>query len=324
MKILISGCAGFIGYHVSKMMLDHSKNTKIYGVDNMHNYYSVKLKKKRLNILKKYKNFKFFKIDIKNNLKIKKIFLDNKFDTVIHLAAQAGVRYSLINPGAYLDSNMTGFINIIENSSSNKIKKFIFASSSSVYGDQKKFPFKENFNLKPNNIYSLSKKFNEDVAKDVSVKSKMQIIGLRFFTVYGNLGRPDMFIYKLLNSIMNNRKFMLNNHGNHKRDFTHIDDVLKVFKKLLFAKLNLNKYDIFNICSSKPIDIRKIVKIVEKNLTKRAKIVKIPKNKVDVMLTHGCNQKLRNTLKIKKFKKFDDELKILIQNYIKDKLWHLS
>ena len=137
MKILISGCAGFIGYHVSKMILDYSKKIKLYGIDNINNYYSITLKKKRLSILNKYKNFNFFKIDINNSKKIKKIFLDNKFDIVIHLAAQAGVRYSLINPGAYLDSNMSGFINIIENSHSNNVKKFIFASSSSVYGDQK-------------------------------------------------------------------------------------------------------------------------------------------------------------------------------------------
>ena len=196
MKILVTGCAGFIGFHLCNFYLNR-KNIIIYGIDNLNDYYSVEYKKKRLKILKKNKNFKFHKIDISNYQKLKTIFKKNKFDFVINLAAQAGVRYSITNPSEYVKSNINGFFNIIELSRIHKIKKIIYASSSSVYGEKKVFPLKENMKLAPKNIYSLSKKNNEDMAKIYSAYYGIKFVGLRFFTIYGEWGRPDMLILKI-------------------------------------------------------------------------------------------------------------------------------
>ena len=218
MKILITGCCGFIGFNISKYLLD--KGFKIFGVDNLNDYYDVKIKKERLREIKKYKNFKFNKLDISNNKQLKKVFLKNKFNSVINLAAQAGVRYSIENPRKYLMSNTVGFYNILENSRIKSIKNLIFASSSSVYGDKSKFPIKETDNLNPKNFYGLTKKNNEEMAETYSNLYKMNICGLRFFTVYGEWGRPDMFMLKYINS---KKKFDLFNKGEHYRDFTYIN-----------------------------------------------------------------------------------------------------
>ena len=197
MKVLITGCAGFIGFHLSEKLLKN-KNFKIVGVDNLNSYYSVKLKKLRLNILKKNKKFKFFKIDISNYNKLKKIFNENKFDIVINLAAQAGVRYSIINPKDYVQTNILGFFNILELCRIKKIKNLFYASSSSVYGDKKIYPVSEKSEIIPKNIYSFSKKSNEDIAEIYWKQYSMKSIGLRFFTVYGEWGRPDMLMMKYM------------------------------------------------------------------------------------------------------------------------------
>ena len=194
MKIIITGVAGFIGFNLAKKLLQ-KKNT-IYGIDNLDNYYSVSYKKKRLKELKKFKNFYFKKIDI---IKInKKHFKNIKIDTVVHLAAQAGVRYSFNRPAKYIDTNIIGFLNLIKFSNQKKIKKILYASSSSVYGDSINFPLKESENLNPKNIYGISKKINEKTAELYSKIYKMNFIGLRFFTVFGEWGRPDMFMMKYL------------------------------------------------------------------------------------------------------------------------------
>ena len=195
-KILITGSSGFIGFHVSEFLL--KKEIKIVGIDNHNDYYDVNLKNKRLKILKKYKNFKFYKFDISKKKLIEKVFVKNKPDLVIHLAAQAGVRYSFINPFKYIDSNVTGFTNILEIMREKKIKKLIYASSSSVYGNCKKFPFKEKFELSPLNFYGQTKLFNEKIVKIYEKNYNIKCVGLRFFTVYGPYGRPDMFIPKIL------------------------------------------------------------------------------------------------------------------------------
>ena len=232
MKILITGSAGFIGYNFSKYLLDNT-SYKIIGIDNINDYYSTKIKKKRLEELKKYKKFKFYKIDIKNREKLKKIFI-SKINAVFHFAAQAGVRYSLVNPRSYLESNTLGFFNIIEMVKEKKINKFYYASSSSVYGDSSKFPLKEKNDINPKNIYGLTKKNNEEIAEVFLQNTSIKCIGLRFFTVFGEWGRPDMLVYKYLQSIFNKRKkFYLNNYGNHTRDFTYIKDVCEIMYKLL-------------------------------------------------------------------------------------------
>ena len=237
MKILITGSAGFIGYNFSKYLLDNT-NYKIVGIDNINNYYSTKIKKKRLQDLRRYKKFKFYKIDIKNKEKLKKGF-SSKINAVFHFAAQAGVRYSLINPRSYIESNTLGFFNMIEMVKEKKINKFFYASSSSVYGDSNKFPLKETHNINPKNIYGLTKKNNEEIAEIFLQNSSIKCIGLRFFTVFGELGRPDMLVYKYLQSIFNkNKKFYLNNYGNHTRDFTYIKDVCEIMYKLLRRRTN--------------------------------------------------------------------------------------
>jgi len=196
-KILITGIAGFIGFSLAKKLL-RKKNIKIIGIDNLNSYYSKKLKLKRLQILRKNKNFNFYNTDLINKKKLKEIFKKNKFSTVVNLAAQAGVRYSYKNPKSYTDSNIIGFINLIEIIKYYNIKKFIFASSSSVYGDQKPFPKSEKSELNPINLYSLSKLSNEYFAKSMGKSMITKIIGLRFFTIYGPWGRPDMMIMKYL------------------------------------------------------------------------------------------------------------------------------
>jgi UDP-glucuronate 4-epimerase len=320
MKILITGCAGFIGYHIAEKILKDFKNCKVYGIDNFNKYYSPELKKKRIVNLKKYQKFNLRKIDISKKEIVKKIFAKNKFDIVIHMAAQAGIRYSLVNPQSYSDSNLNGFFNILELSNQNKVKKFIFASSSSVYGDQKKFPFKENFTLHPNNLYSFTKKINEECAKDLSQLTNMKIIGLRFFTIYGKFGRPDMFIYKFLKSSFTNLKFKLNNYGHHKRDFTHIDDVTNIIKGLILKKIK-KKYQIFNICSNKPINLKLLINKINKIIKIDKKIFKVKRNKADVLITHGDNSKIKKYIKIKKFKNILEEIKNIIDWYKENKIF---
>ena len=320
MKILITGCAGFIGYHIAEKILKDLKKCKVYGVDNFNNYYSPALKKKRIINLKKYQKFNLRKIDISNKEIVKKIFNRNKFDIVIHMAAQAGIRYSLVNPQSYLESNLLGFFNILELSHKNQVKKFIFASSSSVYGDQKKYPFKENFNLYPNNLYSLTKKINEECAKDLSQLTNMKIIGLRFFTIYGKFGRPDMFIYKFLKSLFSNSTFKLNNYGDHKRDFTHIDDVANIIKSLILKKIK-KKYQIFNICSNKPINLKLLINKINKIIKIDKKIFKVKRNNADVLITHGDNSKIKKFLKINKFRNIFNEIRDVIYWYKKNKIY---
>ena len=230
MKILITGVAGFIGFHVARDLLKNEK-FEVYGVDNYDKYYSVKLKKKRIQLLKKNKKFLFNKIDITRD-NINFYFAKKKFDVVIHLAAQAGVRYSLINPEKYFNTNVLGFSNLFENINTKKIKKVIYASSSSVYGDTKNFPTSEKNIIKPKNIYGYTKIINEHMANYYSKKINIPFIGLRLFTVYGTWGRPDMFILKVLDCHYKKKKFNLNNYGNHLRDYTSIKDVLKILMRI--------------------------------------------------------------------------------------------
>ena len=295
-SVLITGAAGFIGFNLSKYLLE--KKYRVVGIDNFDNYYSIKLKKKRVSILKKNKKFFFKKIDLSKIDQLKKIQNIN-FDYIFHFAAQAGVRYSMINQQKYIKSNVNGFCNLVEIFKQKKIKKFFYASSSSVYGDHKKFPLNENIKINPKNVYGLTKKFNEEIADIYSSLYKIKFIGLRFFTVFGEWGRPDMFILKFLNSSYNNKKFYLNNLGNHVRDFTYIGDVVNYMYLLAIKSLN-KKHIIVNICSNNPIDIKKIIKYYNKKI-KSPKIVKRGFQPGDMIKTHGDNKKL---IKLTKFSKF--------------------
>jgi len=308
MKFLITGVAGFIGFSLSKELLK-KKNT-VYGIDNLDNYYSTTLKKKRIEILKKNKNFNFLKIDITNKNLLKKNIKSKKFDFVFHFAAQPGVRYSFVNPQKYLNVNINGFINLLNIIKNKKVKKFFYASSSSVYGDTNKFPVDENQKLTPKNPYGISKVINEELASIYSLNSNTQFIGLRFFTIYGELGRPDMFIIKFIKKAFLNKKFELNNSGEHYRDFTYIKDVIKILNKLLNGNFKF-KNDVFNICTSRPIYIKALCNKLKRELSFK-KVVSIKLNKADVLKTHGNNKKLLKLIGPIKFTKIDYGIKKIL------------
>ena len=287
MNILITGVAGFIGYNFASFFL--KKKNKVYGIDNFDKYYSIGLKKKRISILKRKNNFFFDKVNIVNKNRLLNYFKNKKIDTIIHLAAQAGVRYSFKNPDKYIDVNIFGFLNLIEGAKKNKIKKIMYASSSSAYGENKNFPLKESDKLNPKNIYGVSKKVNEEIAELYQKIYKINFVGLRFFTIYGEWGRPDMFMSKLFKSHITKGFFYLNNYGNHLRDFTYIKDAVQMVAKLM--KKKFKKHEIFNICSSKPINIYDVVKKFKKNKEVKIKLIGI--NKADVLKTHGSNTKIK-------------------------------
>ena len=319
MNILITGAAGFIGHSLVDRLSKNKKNT-IIGIDNFNTYSGKDIKKLRIKILKKYENFKFKKIDITNKKKIKNFFKKNYFDIVVHLAAEVGVRYSIVRPDKYIKTNINGFFNIVESLKYNEPKKFLFASSSSVYGDCKSFPLKESQNLHPKNIYALSKKNNEEIANVYSKKYKTKFIGLRFFTVFGELGRPDMFFFKLLFTAFKNKKLYVNNFGNHYRDFTYIKDVINILIKLMRVKLS-KKYQVLNVCSSRPIYLKKFIKISEK-FSKKINIINVPAHPADVYKTHGSNKKLLKLIKSIKFTKLETAIKNTIISYKRHKIFN--
>ena len=298
MKILITGIAGFIGFNFAKFLLE--KKYKIIGIDNLNDYYDVNLKKRRLKQLFNSKNFKFYKVDLIEKQKIKEIFKNNNIDFIFHFAAQAGVRYSIDHPGKYIDSNIIGFYNLIENIKNYKVKRFFYASSSSVYGENKNFPLNEKENIFPKNIYGLSKKINEEIGFIFNKYYNTKLIGLRFFTVYGEWGRPDMMMMKYIDCFYKNKIFYLNNYGNHSRDFTYIGDVVNILYLLLKKHKNLKSYDLFNICSNKPINLKTIISFMKKNKI-YPKIKKVSLQKADILKTHGDNKKLLKSIKYKKF-----------------------
>ena len=279
MRVLVTGCAGFIGYHVSKYLLKN--NHEILGIDNLNNYYDVNLKKSRIKVLKKYKRFKFNKFDLINVYKIDKLIKQNEISHIIHLAAQAGVRYSIINPKTYFKNNLDVFFNILEVSRNNKIKHLIFASTSSVYGENNKFPLNEKTDTdKPISFYAATKKSNEVLAHSYSYIYKLPCTALRFFTVYGPYGRPDMALFKFTKNILENKKIELFNNGKHSRDFTFIGDIVQGIT-LILNKPNKNKtpFNIFNIGKGNSKKLISYLKIIENNLGKKAKIKNLPLQK---------------------------------------------
>tara|TARA_B100001123_G_C15343016_1_gene1035831 strand:- start:7316 stop:8287 length:972 start_codon:yes stop_codon:yes gene_type:complete len=317
MQILITGVAGFIGFNISRFLL-LNKNIKVYGIDNINDYYSISLKLDRIQQLKKFKNFKFKKIDITNKIKLENFFKNKNFSLIINLAAQAGVRYSLKNPSEFVKNNILGFYNLIYIANKKRIKKIIYASSSSVYGDSKNYPLKETTNIQPKNIYSLSKKNNEEMAEVFSSQFGIKFIGLRFFTVYGEWGRPDMFMMKYLTSSYNSsKKFYLNNYGNHTRDFTYINDVCEIMKRLIFSKKKTLNHEIYNICSNNPIKLISVINSINSFTGKKPKTFKRGLQKADVVKTHGSNKKILTFVGQQKFTPIEKGLKNTIQWYKK-------
>lgn len=294
MKILVTGSAGFIGFHLSKSLIE--KNNYVLGIDNLNNYYDVNLKKKRIHSLKKNKNFNFYKLDLKDKKKIDKIIKEKNIRYIVHLAAQAGVRYSIKNPETYFKNNLEGFFNILELSKINKIKHLIFASTSSVYGNNSQFPLKENMNTdKPLSFYAATKKSNEVMAYSYANIYKLPTTGLRFFTVYGPFGRPDMSLFKFTKAILENKKINLFNSGDHIRDFTYVDDIVEGITGLISKPSNnAVPYNCFNIGGGKPNKLKIFLNFIENNLSKKAKIKNLPLQMGDVKKTHASIKLLRN------------------------------
>ncbi len=277
-KILVTGAVGFIGFHLSKSLLED--NIKVVGIDNINDYYDTSLKNNRLKILKTYPNFSFEKEDIANYDRLSVIFKKHKVNKVVNLAAQAGVRHSIKNPFAYLDSNLAGFLNLLELCRHYKIEGFIYASSSSVYGGNKKIPFSEYDDVNnPISLYAATKKSNELMANAYSHLYGLNTTGLRFFTVYGPWGRPDMALYIFAKKIFSGHEIQVFNHGNMKRDFTYIDDIIHGTKAAIIKNY---KCEVFNLGNNKSENLMDVVHLIEKYINKKAKIKYLPMQPGDV------------------------------------------
>lgn len=305
--ILVTGSAGFIGFHTSLRLLDDGH--KVIGLDNFNDYYDPKIKEDRNQILEKYKTFKLYRGDLEDLKFIKKIFSENKVDKICHLAAQAGVRYSLTNPHAYIQSNLVGFTNLIDEAKNAGLKDFIYASSSSVYGDNKKIPFSVKDNVdQPISLYAATKKSNELIAHVYHHLYSLNCTGLRFFTVYGPYGRPDMALWLFTKAILDNQPIKVFNHGQMQRDFTYIDDIVD---GIISALAHSYPYEIFNLGNNKPVKLEYFIACIEKELGKKAakdmlpmQIGDVPKTCADIKSSQDkLNWQPRTTIEegIKKF-----------------------
>ena len=287
-KILISGCAGFIGFHLSKEL---SKEFEIIGIDSFENKKFSNIAYDRIRELKKKENFMFKKINISDYKKLDSIFKKNKFYAVINLAATAGVRPSFTNPDIYFKNNLLGFYNIYLLSIKNRVNLFLFGSSSSVYGNNK------NFNTdNPISFYAATKKCNEIISHSFLQQSLTKIVGLRFFTVYGPWGRPDMAVYKFSNNLNQNKKIDVYNYGDHSRDFSYIDDIIKSIILIIKKSNKLSRYQLFDIGKGKTDNLKNLIKLIEKNFKKKIKINKVSIQLGDVKKTKANIRNLKKLI----------------------------
>ena len=312
-QILVTGSAGFIGAALVCKLLD--SNAKIIGIDNINSYYCKELKLARLDEIKKkvevsHGSYNFFQISLEDKASFREIYLNHDFDIVVHLAAQAGVRYSLINPESYINSNLVGFGNVLEMCREKSIKNFIFASSSSVYGNDKRLPFNENQTVDhPISLYAATKKSNELLAHSYSHLYQIPTTGLRFFTVYGPWGRPDMAPMIFIKSILEGKKIQIFNHGNMRRDFTYIDDIVEGIYRCCFkpafceekrsAFFSTAPYRVFNIGNGKPIKLMNFIKILESHLGIESKKEYFGMQKGDVVETWADLEKINEWIDYK-------------------------
>ena len=299
---LVTGCAGFIGMHLTLSLL--KKNKSVIGIDNLNNYYDVNLKKKRLSNLKKFKKFNFKKVDIKNLNSLKKIVKNYKIDYIINLAAQAGVRYSIINPETYFENNIRGFFNILEIAKNKKVKHLVYASSSSVYGASQKKIFKESDNVdQPISFYASSKRSNELMAHSYSYIYNIPVTGIRYFSVYGPWGRPDMSLFIFTKKILSGKNIDVFNKGKMKRDFTFIDDAVDATYKIIHKIPKIRrpnkicKFKIFNVGGGNTISLINYIKLIEINLGIKAKKNLKGMQLGDVKATLSNNNNLKSSVK---------------------------
>ena len=328
-KIIVTGSAGFIGFALSKKLLERGEN--IIGIDNHNDYYDPKIKDARVKILKNYQNYIHTKIDLINKNELEEIFQNYRPQKVVNLAAQAGVRYSIINPLAYINSNIVGFANILENCRNYNVEHLVYASTSSVYGANTKMPFSEHDNVNhPLSVYAASKKSNELMAHTYSYLYNLPTTGLRFFTVYGPWGRPDMALFKFTKNILEEKPIDVFNHGNHTRDFTFVDDIVEGIIKTLdnTAAPNLNwisdqpdpstskaPWCIFNIGNNKPIQLMDYIYALEKNLGKKAKINYLPLQLGDVPDTYASVKRLEEKFNYKPSTSVSDGISKFVKWY---------
>lgn len=327
-NVLVTGVAGFIGFHLSLKLL--REGISVTGIDNINSYYDPSLKKLRLKILNEFaknnnRNFTFKKVDISNTKKIELLFENNCFNYVIHLAAQAGVRTSITKPFDYNKSNITGFLNILEACRNNKPKHLLFASSSSVYGMNSIIPFSTNDNTDfPVSLYAASKKSNELMAHTYSHLYDLPITGLRFFTVYGPFGRPDMAYFKFTKAILNEQPIDIYNHGKMKRDFTYVDDIVESVYRLIpiSPKLNTSKYSnaqakykIYNIGNNNPVTLKRFISAIEIATNKTAIKNNLPMQAGDVPVTYANIDDLIETIKFKPITSIEEGIKKFVQWY---------
>ncbi len=300
-KILVTGAAGFIGFHLSKRLLE--EGCQVVGLDIVNDYYDPAIKEARLEILKPHQEFKFVKIDLADKDSMDSLFKEEKFDAVVNLAAQAGVRYSLVNPQSYVDSNLVGFVNILEGCRHNDVKHLVFASSSSVYGSNTKMPFSVHDNVDhPVSLYAASKKSNELMAHAYAHLFSIPCTGLRFFTVYGPWGRPDMALFLFTKAILEDRPIDVFNYGKMQRDFTYIDDIVEGVVRVIERPAQPNPdwngdnpdpgssyapYKIYNIGNNQPVELMHFIEVIENTLGKKAKKNLLPLQPGDVPATYA-------------------------------------
>ena len=308
MKILVTGCAGFIGSHTCETLL--KRGDTVIGIDNINDYYSVERKKQNLEVLNKYENFTFKKEDIRTSQIIEEL----KPDKIIHLASMAGVRYSIEHPDVYVDVNINGFINILEQARKINVKQIVYASSSSVYGLNKKVPFSESDAIEtPNSPYACSKMAMELYAKTYHQLYNLNLIGLRFFTVYGPRGRPDMAPYKFLTAIKNQTEFYKYGEGTSSRDYTYIDDIVSGVIAACDNKKRI-KCEVYNLGNSSPVSLNEFIKLCEKVANKKAIYEQIGNQLGDVPHTYADITKAKRDLDYEPKTKLEDGLRKMYES----------
>ncbi|QJR81996.1 NAD-dependent epimerase [Alteromonas pelagimontana] len=332
MKVLVTGAAGFIGSHVSMYLLE--RGDEVVGLDNLNDYYDVTLKHARLDRVKALPSadkFSFVKMSVEDKDGMEKLFKEQQFDKVVHLAAQAGVRYSLENPHAYIDSNIVGFMNILEGCRHNKVKHLVYASSSSVYGANESMPFAVEDNVDhPVSLYAASKKANELMAHTYSHLYDLPTTGLRFFTVYGPWGRPDMALFLFTKAILAGEPIKVFNHGNHRRDFTYIDDIVEGVIRTLDNTAEPNPkwtgetpapgsskapWKVYNIGAQTPVHLLTYIETLEKALGKKAEKELLPLQLGDVPDTFADVQALINDTGYRPTTTIDTGIKNFVEWY---------
>ncbi|MBI5076273.1 MAG: NAD-dependent epimerase [Nitrospirae bacterium] len=328
-KILITGAAGFIGFHLSKGLLE--RGDEVVGLDNLNDYYDVNIKLARLKQVAMDPNFKPVRIDLADREAIKRLFEEEKFDAVVNLAAQAGVRYSLINPYSYIDSNLSGFLNILEGCRHNNVKHLVFASSSSVYGANTKMPFSVHDNVDhPVSLYAATKKANELMAHSYASLYRIPCTGLRFFTVYGPWGRPDMALFLFTKAILDGKPIDVFNYGKMQRDFTYIDDIVEGVVRVLDnvpapnpawsgdkpdSATSYAPYKLYNIGNNNPVELMHYIEVLEACLGRKAEKNLLPMQAGDVPATYADVDDLINDVGFKPSTSIEEGISKFVQWY---------